>query len=76
MMPISCDLRAVLGGRHVAAAVLDHHLHHERHVVGQRGDDVVLVDHLDLVVGMTSAPVTDPLVCFSMRTTRVCRCDS
>ena len=45
-------VRAVLGGRHVAAAVLDHHLDHERHVVGQRGDDVVAVDHLDRFVGL------------------------
>ena len=51
MMPISWTCGVCSVGRHVAAAVLDHHFHHERHVVGQRGDDVVLVDDLDLLVG-------------------------
>ena len=42
----------MLAGGHVAAAVLDDHLHHERHVVGQRGEHVVLVDDLDRFVGL------------------------
>ena len=55
MMPISwaCDL---LRGGHVAAAVLDHHLQQERHVLGQGGDHVVAVDDLDLVVGLDVGP--------------------
>ena len=50
------DLGAVLGGGDVSAAVLDDHLHEERHVVGHRGQDVVLVDHLDLLVGAARRP--------------------
>ena len=42
----------MLGGRDVAAAVLDDHFHHERHVVGQRGEHVILVDDLDRFVGL------------------------
>ena len=44
--------RAVLGRGNIAAAVFDDHFHHERHVVGQRGDDVVLVDDLDVGIGL------------------------
>ena len=44
-------LAGVLLGRAVAAAVLDRHLDDERHVVGQRGDDVLGVDDLDRLVG-------------------------
>ena len=44
--------RAVLGRGDVAAAVLDDHFHHERHVVGQRGEHVVLVDDLDVGIGL------------------------
>ena len=43
-------LRRVLRGRNIPAAVLDDHLQQERHVVGQRRDHVLLVDHLDLLV--------------------------
>jgi hypothetical protein len=42
----------VLAGRHIAAAVFDHHLDHERHVLGERGDDVIAVDHLHRLVGL------------------------
>jgi hypothetical protein len=38
MMPISCTL--------------GHHLHGERNVVRQRGDDVMLIDHFHRFVGL------------------------
>src|SRR6185369_6556783 len=41
----------VLGRGDVAAAVVDGEFHHERHVVGHRGDDEILVDDLHLAVG-------------------------
>ena len=47
------DLQVVgvaLGGRPVAAAVLDGHLQVERHVIGQGAEDVVGVDDLDRFV--------------------------
>ena len=52
MMPISWTCGVCSAAGHVAAAVLDHHLQQERHVLGQRGDDVVAVDHVDLIVGL------------------------
>ena len=45
------DVLAVLARRDVAAAVFDDHFHHERHVVGERGQDVVRVEHFDRFVG-------------------------
>ena len=47
------DLEVVgvaLGCRAVAAAVLDGHLQVERHVVGQRAEDMVGIDDLDRLV--------------------------
>src|SRR5262249_27680338 len=44
-------LAGVLVGGAIAAAVLDRHLDHERHVVGQGGDDVLGVDDLHRLVG-------------------------
>src|SRR5262249_45627481 len=44
-------LAGILVGGAVAAAVFDRHLHHEGHVIGQRGDDVLGVDDFDMLVG-------------------------
>ncbi len=43
---------AVFGAGHVAATVLDDHFHHERHVVGQRGQHVAFVDDFDVGIGL------------------------
>ena len=51
MMPISWTFWLCSRGGNVAAAVFDDHFHHERHVVGERGQDVVLVEHFDRFVG-------------------------
>ena len=40
----------VLAGRHIAAAVFHDHFQLERHVVGERRDHKILVDHLDRFV--------------------------
>ena len=44
--------RAVLARRDVAAAIFDDHFHHERDVVGQRRDHMVLVDDIDIGIGL------------------------
>ncbi len=49
-------VRAVLGGRHVAAAIFDDHFHDEGHVVGQRDQHVMLVDHVNRFVGLDIGP--------------------
>ena len=65
------NLLAVLGGRDVAAAVFDDHLDDERHVGRQRGDEQVLVDDLDRLVGFDVAARTSPAVRRSTRSTLV-----
>ena len=42
---------AVLGRGYITASVLDHHFNQQRRLFGQIGDDVVLVDDVDVVVG-------------------------
>ena len=41
----------MLARRDVAASILDDHLQFERHVIGERGQHEVLVDHFNRVVG-------------------------
>ena len=43
-------VRAVLAGRHVAATVLDNHLEFEGNIIGERGQNKVLTDHLNRLV--------------------------